>query len=152
MKLSPIPSRPPDHSNRKVFVWNFFKKSTRFNLSHLSNTWNMEPGIWNMKLSPIPYRPLDHSDQRVFVWNVFLKSRHFSLVTCAERAQQPNTLLPSLLFLLSSSIHHSPLTMIHPPFTQYLNRGSNACFTRENYSNLFLNLGLLAAGRRASIH
>ena len=34
----------------------------------------------------------------------------------------------------------------------YLNRGSNACFTRENHSNLVLNRELLAAGRLTSTH
>jgi hypothetical protein len=33
MKLSPIPSRPLDHSDRRIFVWNYLKKSTRYHLS-----------------------------------------------------------------------------------------------------------------------
>jgi hypothetical protein len=37
MKLSPIPSRPLDHSDRRLFVWIYFKKLTRYHLSHLSH-------------------------------------------------------------------------------------------------------------------
>jgi hypothetical protein len=40
MKLCPILSRPLDHSDRRLFVWINFKKTTRYHLSHLSTNFD----------------------------------------------------------------------------------------------------------------
>jgi hypothetical protein len=95
-------------TRRDLFVWIYFKKSTRYHLS--TNYGITKPQnypttafVWHVfkKSAQIAHnfshQPLDRSIRRIIVCNFFLKSTRFSLSP--------------------SPIHHSLFTMNHSPFS-----------------------------------
>jgi hypothetical protein len=139
----PIPYQPLYHSDRRAFVWKVLikctqitrKKSLRFLL---------------------PLQP-----QGICLFGIKLKNRRV-LIFLRARQHQSATLAPHCV-RCSAGVAHSRDTSHWSIYQQttavpsYKTPSSfeprfESKFTRENHSNLVLNLILLAAGRRSSTH